>query len=383
MIFFVIFFLSVITSTRYTFAELTPHIFGDDDRKDISEVNNKAIRALSKSVAALIHVENLKPIKSGMFQPEGETLGKLYNLTRGVFENKFRDQPSIARCTGFLIDDKHLMTAGHCIEDKKSLDEKLWVFEYQLSPKIKNSVQSVSEKNIYKTLRITEEYFHPFDLDTHFQDYAVIELDRVVEGRKPFDFNRQKRHLLENQNVALLGFPSGLPLKLTDGGIIRRTEEDHTIYTNVDAFAGNSGSPLFLMNTLEVVGILVRGPRSYERVSGSLLYEIRHSETYTDETIFSESVDILSVPYINQKQPWNFVPRETDCIYWGQSPLCVQNRVEKLGAQTLEELDIYGKILRLWNTGEAEIEWHYPWGKTIASKTHITKVLRTFFGYSD
>ena len=59
-----------------------------------------------------------------------------------------------------------------------------------------------------------------------------------------------------------MGHPSGLPLKYADGARVFETENDY-FSTNLDTFGGNSGSPVFNADTLEVEGILVRGDTDY------------------------------------------------------------------------------------------------------------------------
>jgi hypothetical protein len=92
-------------------------------------------------------------------------------------------------------------------------------------------------------------------------DYAVIKLDRPVVGRVPLKI--RKAGLIANgQRLIVIGNPSGLPTKVTDGNVIRT---DHPSYfgTNLDTFHGNSGSAVINATTGEVEGILVRGKTDY------------------------------------------------------------------------------------------------------------------------
>jgi len=57
--------------------------------------------------------------------------------------------------------------------------------------------------------------------------------------------------------VYMIGHPSGLPQKVAVNASVRSLEGAAYFYTSLDAFQGNSGSPVFDRNTGEVIGILV------------------------------------------------------------------------------------------------------------------------------
>ncbi len=58
------------------------------------------------------------------------------------------------------------------------------------------------------------------------------------------------------QQSNLIGYPNGLPLKITDGVTIRKINETLG-ETNLDIFKGNSGGPAFLSETKKAIGIVV------------------------------------------------------------------------------------------------------------------------------
>ena len=62
----------------------------------------------------------------------------------------------------------------------------------------------------------------------------------------------------------MLGHPSGLPLKLTKGGIVKNNSQRDYISCDLYAFSGNSGSPVFCSATQKVIGILRSGGEDYE-----------------------------------------------------------------------------------------------------------------------
>lgn len=61
----------------------------------------------------------------------------------------------------------------------------------------------------------------------------------------------------------MLGYPSGLPLKATVNVSITSFDNSGGFYTSLDAFQGNSGSPVFDLNTPQVIGVLVSGAADF------------------------------------------------------------------------------------------------------------------------
>jgi hypothetical protein len=97
-------------------------------------------------------------------------------------------------------------------------------------------------------------------------DWRVIELDRPVQGRVPLKLAQAK--IADTTTVAVWGHPVGLPLKLADNGKIRRNTNQSFFVTSLDTYGGNSGSPVFDLQSLKngspvVEGILVRGEADY------------------------------------------------------------------------------------------------------------------------
>jgi hypothetical protein len=66
--------------------------------------------------------------------------------------------------------------------------------------------------------------------------------------------------------VTSIGHPSGLPQKFIDGAsIIQLSDAERNIDTDLDAFQGNSGSPVFDASTGVVIGITSHGHADHVR----------------------------------------------------------------------------------------------------------------------
>jgi hypothetical protein len=92
-------------------------------------------------------------------------------------------------------------------------------------------------------------------------DFAVVRLDRRVAGRTPQKIARGGPPAVGTP-LYVIGHPSGLPTKIAAGARVARANRSY-FEANLDAFGGNSGSPVFDAGTNTVVGILVRGAPDY------------------------------------------------------------------------------------------------------------------------
>jgi hypothetical protein len=93
-------------------------------------------------------------------------------------------------------------------------------------------------------------------------DYAVIKLQRPVTNRAPLTY-RTTGKISQSQSLVVIGHPSGLPTKITDGGKVTLNVERTKFSTNLDTFHGNSGSAVFDAKTGIIEGILIQGKTDY------------------------------------------------------------------------------------------------------------------------
>src|SRR5262249_38762745 len=103
-------------------------VYGADDRLDLYEVDDRALRelALQSSLAAL-DPEDLTRKADGSSVISAPTLAELTNLCPS---EPFGEEPSAASCSGVLVDDQLVLTAGHCFDERATCDERRWVFNY-------------------------------------------------------------------------------------------------------------------------------------------------------------------------------------------------------------------------------------------------------------
>ncbi|MCZ7677403.1 MAG: serine protease [Sandaracinaceae bacterium] len=158
------------------------------------------------------------------------------------------------------MDQRHVLTAGHCVSADEDCDGASWPWLFGFYYETAGGLRSLDEDDVYYCVRTVVLR------DDSAADYAVIELDRPVVGHAPAAVRRGASAPLGTP-VTLIGHPNGIPMKVAGNATIRGASGIE-LYADVDAFYGNSGSGVF-DDAGEVVGILVAGaPVDYSRRPG-------------------------------------------------------------------------------------------------------------------
>ncbi len=242
-------FFFILTFSLHVFGGVEA-IYGIDNRTDVYASNNPLFVSLAKSTAAMVDKMNLKVIGDQTIL-QARNLGEMYRLCP---DQRFRNQPTVAGCSGTLIAPDIIMTAGHCYDlAKETCRENVWVFDYKVDRENQASV-TVSNSNMKVLLK---------EMNIHEGiDHALIKLKRKVEDRN-FARLREGGEVSLNTPLVLIGHPSGLPTKIADDGHVLKIAPNFFL-TNLDAFTVNSGSGVFNAQTGVVEGILVSGQMDYD-----------------------------------------------------------------------------------------------------------------------
>jgi subtilisin-like proprotein convertase family protein len=232
-------------------------IYGNDDRRDVYDQGNSGdMVELARSTAALVRVGSLTPdsAKPGFQRLPSGTFASSFNLCA---EERFREQPNPAFCSGFLVAENIFVTAGHCVETQTECSSTAFVFGFSYESEGQD-VTSIPDENVYRCKRLIAQTLN----GTNQSDYAVIELDRNVTGRTPLKFRSSGKPEVGNP-LTVIGHPSGLPTKIAGGATVRSNDRSAYFVANLDTYGGNSGSAVFNTATGEVEGILVRGENDF------------------------------------------------------------------------------------------------------------------------
>ena len=243
----------LLLTVSYTFAT-EKVIYGKDNRKDVYEVTNKLHLKLAKSTASLIMKKRLTKSHGAFYANSTQTLAE--GRSNICPSENFSDQPTLSHCSGFLVSPDTMISAGHCYDSAHSCSQSVWVFDYQMDNVSSINLDMISRRNVYECKKVIKSKFRDGE------DYAIIKLKRKVLGRTPLKF-RKIGKISSRSKLLVIGSPSGLPLKVANGGTVLNNSGKYQFLTSLDTFKGNSGSPVFDSRTGLVEGILVSGKIDY------------------------------------------------------------------------------------------------------------------------
>ncbi|MGZ3634056.1 MAG: trypsin-like serine peptidase [Parachlamydiaceae bacterium] len=257
-----------------------------DHRKNLFELNiNPEIKRQAESVGCLIEVKHLQTANS---EREYITLNQTHSLKDRIaqqrnFDDSFQDEPSLGTGTAFFVggpNNNLVLTAGHCvckektsIEDPEFKEKMRLVFGFTMQSK-GNCNLNIQKNKVCKIKKVVD-----FSKNA-MGDWALLELEEPLTHIHPLKMDF-KNLVSEQQNIYMLGHPCGLPLKLTECGSVQVAGdgENRGFQAKIDAFAGNSGSPIFDKETKKVIGILIEGNEDYDSNStGVSLHHVEDKE---------------------------------------------------------------------------------------------------------
>jgi len=261
-------------------------IWFSDTRMDYYEIPDEHVKKNADCVAAVCLEDSLNVTK------RASTLKvKSYQKAFRLCDSEpFNHQSVLAgsMCTGFLVEKDVIATAAHFAKEENVTDLR-FVFGYRMEA-FYTPVKRVD--NIYKGVEIIGR---AYPRGGRGADWALVKLDRNVEGREPARLS--KKEIVRHQSIYVLGHPCGLPLKYAPGAGVCSIEDAY-FSSRLDIYAGNSGSPAFDSNTHEVIGMVVRGDYKNFRWAGSgYLSVIYPNASYHSEgshcTKASEFIDFI------------------------------------------------------------------------------------------
>lgn len=256
-------------------------VYGDDDRIEYFQAN-PFYKKLARSTAAMFNKTSLSNRKDHyeIFSANLEAHGICPT-------ERFIDQPAAASCSGFLVSDNLIVTAGHCVMSKIDCEDYVWVFDYQVNYE-GEKVSKIDKKNVYSCKNIIEKKFNFFSKN----DYAVIQLDRKVTDRGSLNY-RLKGKVSKGTPLVVMGYPNGLPLKIADNANVKKNKWKHFL-ANLDAFSINSGSAVLNANTGIVEGILVGGGKDYiEKGQCKVVNQVSQDEGKGEQVSYITNIKYL------------------------------------------------------------------------------------------
>lgn len=236
-----------------------PVIYGEDGREEAYEAPDVALaQRVRSAVVALIRDQDL--------ELRGVTPDVIWSapnlmLRRGVCASeRFADQPSVATCTGILVEPDLVLTAGHCARSLNCAELSL-VFDFFYESE--GSPRTIEAADVHRCREIVD-----YRVPTLAEglDYGWIRLDRAAsDDRAPLEVERRAFSTRLGEPLQMFDFGAGLPLKTQRGGSVvdPRAEALDYFVSDLDAFGGSSGAPVLDAGG-RVLGILASGRADFE-----------------------------------------------------------------------------------------------------------------------
>lgn len=229
-------------------------IYGVDDRVDVCNLPFGPNMDDADSVVALFGASKVIDNGDGTSSLQIKNFGTAQNLCPG---ERFRNQPTGAFCSGFLVAPDIIATAGHCV-NAGNVTNICFVFGFRMHD-TDNAETAINNTEIYRGAELIGR-----QEIGNGPDWALVRIDRPVNNHNVVRIRRNGK-INETQALHVIGHPSGLPTKFAGGASVRDNQPDAFFIANLDTYGGNSGSPVFNSETHEVEGILVRGDTDFVR----------------------------------------------------------------------------------------------------------------------
>ncbi len=288
-------------------------IYGPDRRKDYFEIQDPDILQVSESVAAIIPAQFLAASSAGQefgISRSCPSLGGKYQLCS---KESYINEPVPAVCTGFVVASDVIATAGHCVG---SLGTSRIVFKFREEGTSSHfGIPPIPNSQVYRPMQVIAQ-----KVDQAGADYALVRVDRPIPDHPALKL-RTGGSIQKGTIVYVLGYPSGLPLKLADSAMVSDVVPSGYFLSNLDTFGGNSGSPVLNSGNNTVEGILVRGGTDYVRqgtCNSALICPVQPNGSNACEgeasTLISEITSALQQYESAQKSQPSVISRTLEAI---------------------------------------------------------------------
>lgn len=169
---------------------------------------------------------------------------------------RFVDFPASSPATAFLVQEDLVVTLRHNLASATYSDHAalrvIFDFELQVKGEPESCKLDFLASEVYA---VTTSYSLVDDSPNAF---VALRLSRPVSDRRPVTCNFGVP-IGPGKRIYMIGHPCGLPKIDNFNAAVMDVSSADTFTASLDAFAGNSGSPIFNSDTNHVEGILAEG----------------------------------------------------------------------------------------------------------------------------
>lgn len=265
-------------------------VYGTDNRTDVYAHADTTMRARAlQSTVALISASDLITTAPSAIRFRASSLGQAEGLCAG---QRFANDPTPAFCSGTLIDDDIVLTAGHCVTTAAECASTRFVFKFARSSA--TALETVTTDDVFSCAGIIAR--SETQTAQGVADFALIRLNRRATPRfVPAPVRLSTAALVTGQRVGVIGSGSGVPFKIDTGGSVRDPGNGSSFEATTDTFGGNSGSGVYELDGYSVAGILVEGDTDYVANGSCNVVNVCRETGCSGETVVSSHVAVAAL----------------------------------------------------------------------------------------
>ncbi|MCP4504356.1 MAG: S1 family peptidase [Deltaproteobacteria bacterium] len=202
-------------------------MYGEDSRRDYFASSNETLRKLTReSIVGLMEASSINDSNPDDIRFSSSTLQQSQGLCASEL---FLEQPTAAYCSGTLIDDDLVLTAGHCVDPSQfSCSETHFVFNYYLDGPA--ALKNVTSEDVFRCQEIVAYALE--NGSSGNLDFAIVKLDRPVRiGKVPARLPINPDAIGVGMPVVLLAWAAEFPPSSTTVDASSQHEGYETTFT--------------------------------------------------------------------------------------------------------------------------------------------------------